>query len=129
MLFCMKCCKFVGYKMVERLDEYIINGETVFIRVKVPICRDCGCELISPEVEDENLLRAYEEYSKRHGLVHGKELAGIRNHLNLTQEEFAKILGVSIETLKRYEMGSLIPKEISDKIKSFLNGSSGVKRL
>lgn len=79
---------------------------------------NCGSELICPEVEDENLLRAYEEYSKRHGLVYGKAITGVRNQLNLTQEEFAELIGVSVEALKRYEMGGLIPKEISDKIKS-----------
>lgn len=41
--------------------------------------------------------------------MNAKEIKEIRNNLNLSQEEFAKLIGVSKNTIYNYENGSKIP--------------------
>lgn len=52
------------------------------------------------------------------------ELTGIRKFLNLTQEEFAKVAGVSVRTVQNWEAGSKIPKSKHAFLRALRNNSS-----
>lgn len=118
-LYCPNCCEIVDYKVIEREEDFRIRGESVRISAKVAVCVWCDSELFEPELEDENLLKAYRTYAQRHGLLTPEEIISIRESLGLSQEEFANLLGISTLSLSMYESGALIPQEISNAIKVF----------
>ncbi|ADA67221.1 transcriptional regulator, XRE family [Thermotoga petrophila RKU-10] len=116
-LFCENCNKFVDYEVILKEDIYNVRGEEIKIKAKIPVCKVCGGELFDIHLEDENLREAYRMYAKKHGLVLPEEIKNIRENYGLSQETFARILGIGRATLARYENGSLPSEAISSLIK------------
>jgi len=92
---------------VNRTETYPVKGEDTTIEATVYICEECGQDAWIPEVDDENLDRAYDIYRKTHGLLHPNEIKDIREKYGLSQVAFAKILGFGEKTIARYENGSI----------------------
>ena len=65
-LYCEKCDKMVDYEVVEKREVFKVRGEDIEIIAKVAICKECGNELSEPSLEDENLMKAFKIYAKRH---------------------------------------------------------------
>ena len=120
-LYCENCGKLVDYKIKVKKETYNIRGEEVTIDAKVPVCVHCGNELMDVYIDDLNFERAYKEYAKRHNLVYGDEIKGIRSKYGISQELFAKILGIGRATLARLESGALPSESISTLVKQAEN--------
>lgn len=56
--------------------------------------------------------------------MRGEDIKKKRNELNLTQEELARILGVTKRTIINYEKGGVIPDSRSEILHSFINGDN-----
>ena len=56
------------------------------------------------------MLKAYNEYRRRHKLLQPEEIKEIREQYGLSQRSFAKILNWGDKTVHRYENGSLQDK-------------------
>lgn len=123
-LYCENCGKLVDYKIEIKKETYDIRGEKITIDAKVPVCVHCGSELMDVYIDDLNFERAYKEYAKRHNLVYGDEIKEIRSKYGISQELFAKILGIGRATLARLESGALPSESISTLIKQAENPSS-----
>ncbi|MBT1247335.1 MULTISPECIES: type II TA system antitoxin MqsA family protein [unclassified Thermosipho (in: thermotogales)] len=120
-LYCEKCDDLVDYKIKTKKEEHNIRGDKIEIEARIAICKICGNELFEPYLENENLKALYRKYVRKHGLVLPEEIKKIREKYGLSQELFAKILGIGKATIERYERGSLPTKSISNLIKSVSN--------
>lgn len=76
----------------------------------VLVCADCGEEFYSEEFDNATLVRAYNEYRKRHKLLLPEEIKKIREQYGLSQRSFAKLLNWVDKTIFRYENGSIQDK-------------------
>lgn len=66
-----------------------------------------GNEIFDRDVEIMNDQNLYDAYKRINGLLTKDEIVGIRNKYNLTQKEFALILGFGEVTVHRFERGSI----------------------
>ena len=67
-----------------------------------------------PELTEENLERAI-SHSRRARLIQGKfesgeDVVALRKFVGLTQEKFARALGISVHTLRNWEQGRRFPE-------------------
>lgn len=118
-LYCEKCEDFVDYKIMKKKDIYKVKGtDEIKIDAKIAFCSNCGSELFDIHLENENLKKAFRIYAEKHGLVLPEEIKSIRKKYALSQELFAKILGIGKATIERYENGSLPSESLSNLIRS-----------
>lgn len=106
-MFCPYCdAERNGF--VKQVEEvYPVKGEDVAITANVCTCECCGNDIWNEELDADNLLRAFDVYRKRHGLLSAAEIREIRNRYGLSQTAFARILGFGDKTITRYENGSI----------------------
>lgn len=108
-------CPFCGYAHEVQVMEYqaktVIKGEAVEYGNLVCRCDKAGKEFSPPKVQEESLFRAREAYKKKKGLLTAAEIKEIRDFYDLTQKEYARLLGVGDVTVQRYET-----KQIQDGI-------------
>jgi len=74
------------------------------------VCAECGEEFYSEELDNATLVRAYNEYRRRHKLLLPEEIKKIREQYGLSQRSFAKLLNWGDKTICRYENGSIQDK-------------------
>lgn len=77
------------------------------VDAQILVCVECGEEFFCEELDNETLVRAYNEYRKNHKLLLPKEIKRIREQYGLSQRSFAKLLNWGDKTICRYENGSL----------------------
>lgn len=107
-LICPVCEKEVDAEPIDIVKEVKIRGEIFKVPVRLYKCLECGYN----QIEDLNnpqdeLDAAFREYRKKYGMLQPEEIRSIRKKYNLTQQELAKLLGISPATLSRYENGGL----------------------
>lgn len=65
--YCPRCGCEHETAVIQKEETYPVKGEPITIVANVCICAHCGEEIMTVEYDDENLLRAYAIYCKRHG--------------------------------------------------------------
>jgi len=89
-------------------DEVIpVRNEPVKVEVQYFRCVQCGDEVFDPNLNVDPFDLAYREYRKKHGLLQPEEIRDWRKANKLTQSESAKLLGLGMATISRYENGAL----------------------
>lgn len=104
---CPACEKETDLEFVNRVEDIIVRGENIPVRVEYFKCMDCGSEFEDPQSTYDPLEVAYHEYRTRHGMVQPEEIKLFRERFGLTQLEFSNLLGLGGATLSRYENGAL----------------------
>ncbi|MBQ7060233.1 MAG: type II toxin-antitoxin system MqsA family antitoxin [Clostridia bacterium] len=105
--YCDYCRKEVGYRIEKRAAKHKVRGEVFELTDDVCICEECGEELWVSEVDNANLIRAYDAYREAHNLLKPAEIRAIREKYGLSQVAFARLLGFGDKTVARYESGSI----------------------
>ena len=108
--YCEECGKEVRTKIITRKEEYDVCGESIEIDAQILTCAECGEELYSEELDNATLIRAYNEYRRRHKLLLPEEIKKIREQYGLSQRSFARLLNWGDKTVCRYENGSIQDK-------------------
>ncbi len=107
-LICPVCEKEVEVKPANTIRKVNIRGETFEVPVKLYKCLECGYDQIEDHEDPQDEIDiAFREYRKKHNMLQPEEIKFIRKKYGLTQQELAKILGISPATLSRYENGGL----------------------
>lgn len=106
-MYCPKCETDVKSTVREVAETYPVKGEDITIKAWVRFCDVCGEDIWDDELDSKNLLAAYTEYRKKHGLLQPDEIREIREKYGLTQVAFARVLGLGDKTITRYENGSI----------------------
>jgi putative zinc finger/helix-turn-helix YgiT family protein len=68
---------------------------------------ECGDEILDPNLNRDPFEIAYREYRRKYCLLQPEELRDWRKTYKLTQEELARLLGIGLATISRYENGAL----------------------
>ena len=110
MNYCPKCHKKVETKIEKLKETYRINGEDIEVLADVLLCCECGEKLFDEELDNDALLKAYNEYRIRHKLLFPEDIKDIREQYGLSQRSFGKLLNWGDKTIHRYENGSLQDK-------------------
>lgn len=108
--YCEECQREVDTKVITKKEVYDVCGEDIELTSKILTCADCGEELFCEELDNATLIRAYNEYRRRHKLLYPEEIKRIRQQYGLSQRSFAKLLNWGDKTICRYENGSLQDK-------------------
>ncbi|MBR4470114.1 MAG: DUF4065 domain-containing protein [Erysipelotrichaceae bacterium] len=110
MNYCPKCQKKVKTRIDKVNESYRINGEDIEVLADVLVCCECGERLFDEELDNDTLLKAYNEYRIRHKLLFPEDIKDIRKQYGLSQRSFGKLLNWGDKTIHRYENGSLQDK-------------------
>jgi len=107
MRYCPVCDKEQEMVIIEKQETYPVKGLDIKVRAHVCTCAVCHEEVWDPDMDDDNLRTAYNEYRKIKGLLTPEEIRAIRQRYGVSQTTFAKVLGLGEKTIARYENGSL----------------------
>lgn len=105
--YCEHCEAPREGRIVCRQEAYPVCGEKVEVRAQVLICPVCGSEIFCEELDEQTLLEAYGIYRRRHHLLFPEQMRAIRQQYGLSQRSFARLLGWSDRTIRRYENGAI----------------------
>lgn len=108
--YCEECGREVETKIITKNEVYDVCGESIEVEAQILVCGECGEELYSEELDNATLVRAYNEYRRRHKLLLPEEIKKIREQYGLSQRSFAKLLNWGDKTICRYENGSIQDK-------------------
>ncbi len=108
--YCDECGREVQTKVITKKEAYDVCGESIEVDAQVLVCADCGEEFYCEELDNTTLVRAYNEFRRRHKLLLPEEIKKIREQYGLSQRSFAKLLNWGDKTICRYENGSIQDK-------------------
>lgn len=103
--YCATCDDDLRFELRDVPHDIEVRSEPTHITVPGYVCPGCGHVRSHPQ--HDPLEAAYRQYREAHGLLQPEAIRGIRDRYGLSQEAFAKLLGVSPATIARYEGGSL----------------------
>ena len=108
--YCEECGREVETKVITKRESYDVCGESIEVDAQILVCAECGEEFYCEELDNSTLIRAYNEYRRRHKLLLPEEIKKIREQYGLSQRSFAKLLNWGDKTICRYENGSIQDK-------------------
>ncbi len=108
--YCEECGREVETKVITKRESYDVCGESIEVDAQILVCAECGEEFYCEELDNATLIRAYNEYRRRHKLLLPEEIKKIREQYGLSQRSFAKLLNWGDKTICRYENGSIQDK-------------------
>ena len=108
--YCEECGREVETKVITKRESYDVCGESIEVDAQILVCAECGEEFYCEELDNATLIRAYNEYRRRHKLLLPEEIKRIREQYGLSQRSFAKLLNWGDKTICRYENGSIQDK-------------------
>lgn len=124
-IFCDHCNILSEYDIKQVRETFPVKGEDIEIESNVAFCKKCDTELFCPELDDENLQRAYDVYRQKHNLLSPQDIKSLRESYKLSQRLFARLLGWGEITIHRYENGA-IPDEVHNTLLEFLKSPSNM---
>lgn len=116
---CMMCGSKLKKKKVDNY-HYVESGlSKIYLKgIEVYSCSNSECgeeELVIPNTEKLHNLIAQELASQKNKLL-PEEIRFLRVHLGFSGADFAKAIGVSPETVTRWEKGKVKMKESTEKV-------------
>jgi len=104
---CPECFEKADLIEVAVTEEVTIKEDTFENTHYYMKCSNCGELFKKSNHIDRNYLSDYEIYRSRNKLLQPEEIIEIREKYELSQRQFAKILGIGNSTLSRIESGAL----------------------
>ena len=92
--YCEECGREVETKVITKRESYDVCGESIEVDAQILVCAECG-----EEFDNATLIRAYNEYRRRHKLLLPEEIKKIREQYGLSQRSFAKLLNGGDKTI------------------------------
>ncbi|KXS45495.1 MAG: putative Xre family transcriptional regulator [Candidatus Frackibacter sp. T328-2] len=126
---CSEC--FEEHEMRKIEDDIIheIKGEKFKNKVKKYICPNCGQKSTPDSEFDKSLLKAFNEYRKKHNLLFPDEIKEIREIYGLNQRAFSRVLGWGEITIHRYENGALQDNPHDDLLQTLRENPENMKMI
>ena len=127
--FCEKCNNWVEYEIKEVNDIVEIKGKEYKYKRIFGYCKNCGEEINSNEINDENLERIDKVYRHEENIITTEEINSILNKYKIGKKPLAKLLGWGEITLIRYLNGDTPSKVYSDQLYNILNNENYMSKL
>ncbi len=125
---CTNCEKETKFERLVKKETFTVRGKPITVNVEYNRCKECGDVILNPAANHDPFELAYREYRQKHALLQPEEISTWRKAHHLTQGEFAKLLGIGVATLNRYENGAL-QNESHEKLLRLSMESSNLLRL
>jgi len=125
---CTNCEKEAAFEQIVKKETFNVKGEPITVKVEYNRCKECGDVVLNPAANHDPFELAYRKYRQEHALLQPEEISNWRKAHHLTQSEFARLLGIGIATLNRYENGALQNKS-HEKLLRLAMDSSNLLRL
>ena len=106
-IYCPICNYEDGFEVIEKVVTIKVRGEPTKVNISYHKCGKCGEEFLVEGLDDDPLAKAFSSYRATHKLLQPTEIRQFREKHGLTQTEFAKLLGLGVATISRYESGKL----------------------
>lgn len=106
-VFCPECDEERAPRSETRRETISVRGEPQWVTADVLVCPACGHNLANAQHDDRTLVSAYNAYRQSHGLLLPSEIRQLRERYHLSQRSMAKLLGLGLATIQRYESGAL----------------------
>lgn len=127
--FCEECNNLVEYE-VKEIDEKIeIKGKEYKYKRLIGYCKNCGEEISSNEINDENLVRIDNAYRNEENIITTVEINKILSKYKIGKKPLSKLLGWGEVTLIRYLNGDIPSKVYSDQLYKILNDEEYMSTL
>jgi putative zinc finger/helix-turn-helix YgiT family protein len=104
---CSNCEKETELELVTKEEVIRVRNTPIKIEIQYARCVQCGDEVFDPNLNVDPFDLAYREYRKKCGFLQPEEIRDWRKANKLTQSELAKLLGMGLATVSRYENGAL----------------------
>ena len=105
--YCDECGNEENYDVIHKIEEVTIKDVTFKNEHEYCQCSVCK-ELYEPlDDVDKNIKSDYAKYREIKHLLSPEEITSIREKYELSQRQFAELLGISHSTLSRIENGAL----------------------
>jgi putative zinc finger/helix-turn-helix YgiT family protein len=104
---CSNCEKETEFELVNKEQTIKVRKESFNVLVTYLKCNECNDEVLSPNHGKDPFVLAYNLYREKNGLLKPNDIKECRESLGLTQTELAKLLGLGLSTISRYENGAL----------------------
>jgi len=125
---CTSCEKETEFDHIVKKETFNVRGELIGVDVEYTRCKTCGDEVLDPTVNHDPFDLAYRKYRKNHSLLQPEEIENWRKAHHLTQGELARLLGLGVATINRYENGAL-QNESHEKLLRLAMDSSNLLKL
>ena len=126
---CGNCRQQAVYEGVTDFEQDLdFDDRTYHIKIsnlKTPRCRKCGTVLLDSEA-NEKITAAFLRQAK---LLKPERIRVYREHLDLSQKELARALGIAEETVARLERGMQIQQRSLDNMLRLFFGSPEARDL
>ena len=119
--FCEKCNNMVEYEIKEIAEKVEIKGREYGYNRLIGYCKNCGEEISSNELNDENLIRIDKTYRSKENIITTEEINKILSKYKIGKKPLSKLLGWGEVTLIRYLNGDVPSKIYSDQLYKILN--------
>ena len=119
--FCEKCNKLVSYDVKEVDKKIVKKGKEYLYKKLIGYCRNCGQEISSNEINDENLRRIDKVYRNEENIITTEQINEILSKYKIGKKPLSKLLGWGEVTLIRYLNGDVPTKVYSDQLYEILN--------
>lgn len=127
--FCENCNKIVDYSRKEVCDFAEIKDKKYKFNRVIGVCKNCGQEVSSNDINDENLNRIDNTYRKNEGIITTEEINRILKKYKIGKKPLSKLLNWGEVTLIRYINGDIPSKAYSDQLFRILNNVSYMEDL
>ncbi|GEK07679.1 helix-turn-helix domain-containing protein [Schleiferilactobacillus harbinensis] len=102
-------------KVIPLKETYTIRGEEITITASARINVETGKPVFDQQLDDAAIEQAFAVYRGRHDYFSSQDIVTLRKQINLTQSEFADMLGWNLTTVVSYEAGAL-PSEANNAV-------------
>jgi putative zinc finger/helix-turn-helix YgiT family protein len=104
---CARCEKEIAPEPLKGQEIIVIRKEPITVDVEYYKCSECGEEFLILSSDKDPFKIAYEKYRAKHKMLQPAQIKNWRRKYGLTQDQVAKLLGIGVATLSRYESGKL----------------------
>lgn len=108
----MKCdnCSCTTTYIKKHKHTYIIRGKEITFISSRRFCQNCNNLIYDSKLDNEAGYKALEIYNQKYG-IEKEKIINLRKQYQLSQAQFAKIIGCAKKTLISYEKGTAAPNE------------------
>jgi putative zinc finger/helix-turn-helix YgiT family protein len=111
---CPDCGKKAAWQAVTRVLPQAFRGHTLNVETACQECSHCGFRLLTDAQVDSLRRSTLKTYQDEAELLTGEEITEARNRMGWSQKDLATHSGLSIASIKRWELGLIVQTDAND---------------